>query len=245
MHTISMHKILWVLTTMAVLVASGHAIAQTAQQPAAPAEVIVLAGSLETCVTCHGENGVSRVPTYPTLAGQKVNYLIRQMDVFRQSKDKISSAPNSDAPAEGYAAKPPASRFDPLMEHVAAGLSDNEISRIAVALAQLPCDGGETKAAPISPPVKPQAAQRCEACHGETGVSVMSHVPNIAGQQRGYLRRQLLIIRENAYGATPRENERWRTHPIMERQAGRLSIEEVDILAQYYAALDCRTPAKP
>lgn len=241
MHKISMHKTLSALTTMAVLVASGHVIAQTAQQPAAPA----LVAATEACFTCHGENGVSRVPTYPTLAGQKVDYLIRQMSVFRQSRDKILSAPNTDAPAEGSAAKSPTSRFDPLMAHVAAGLSDSEISRIAAALAQLPCDGGKTGAVPISRLVKPQVAQRCEACHGEVGVSSLGHVPNIAGQQRGYLRRQLLIIRENAYGATPRESERWRTHPTMERQAGRLSIEEVDILAQYYAALDCRTPVKP
>jgi cytochrome c553 len=68
----------------------------------------------------------------------------------------------------------------------------------------------------------------------------MPHVPNIAGQQRGYLRRQLLIIRENAWGADSSDSERWRTHPIMERQAARISIEEVDALAQYYAALDCR-----
>lgn len=236
-----MHKILSALMTMGVLVVGGHAVAQTAQQPAAPASV----AGIETCVTCHGENGVSRVPTYPTLAGQKVDYLIRQMSVFRQSRDKILSAPNNDAPTEGSAAKSPSSRFDPLMAHVAAGLGDNEVLRIAAALAQMPCDGGTTDAVPASQPVKPQAAQRCEACHGEAGVSSLSHVPNIAGQQRGYLRRQLLIIRENAYGAAPRESEIWRTHPIMERQAGRLSIEDVDILAQYYAALDCRTTARP
>lgn len=219
---------------MGVLAASGHAIAQTAQQPAAPAPV----AATETCFACHGENGVSHVPTYPTLAGQKADYLIRQMTVFRQSRDKISSIPETGA-------KPPASRFDPLMAHVAAGLGDGEVSRIVAVLAQLPCDGGKTGAAPISPPVKPQVAQRCEACHGEAGISSLGSVPNIAGQQRGYLRRQLLAIRENAYGAAPRESELWRTHPIMERQAGRLSIEEVDMLAQYYAALDCRTTARP
>lgn len=219
---------------MGVLAASSHAIAQTAQQPAVPAPV----AAMETCFTCHGENGVSRVPTYPTLAGQKVDYLIRQMSVFRQSQDKISSVPENGA-------KPLASRFDPLMAHVTAGLSDGEVSRIAATLAQLPCDGGKTEAAPISQPVKPQVAQRCDVCHGEVGVSSVGNVPNIAGQQRGYLRRQLLIIRENAYGAASRESELWRTHPIMERQAARLSIEEVDMLAQYYAALDCRTTVRP
>lgn len=225
---------------------SGYALAQTAQQPAAPAEPVAPAASLETCFACHGENGVSRVPTYPTLAGQKVDYLIRQMVVFRQVVDKNSGASGNDANGGGSgAAKLSASRVDPLMVHVAAGLSDREISHLATALAQLPCVDAKADAAPPPQPVKPQVAQRCDACHGENGVSSLRNVPNLAGQQRGYLRRQLLIIRENAYGAAPRESENWRTHPIMERQAARISIEEVDVLAQYYAALDCRGAALP
>ena len=109
----------------------------------------------------------------------------------------------------------------------------------------LACDGGKTKAKPVNPPVMPQAGQRCAACHGVDGIGRLPHVPNVAGQQRAYLRRQLLLIRETAWGAAPREHESWRSHPIMERQAARISIEDVDALARYYAALDCRGAGTP
>jgi len=236
---------------MGLLLTAGYALAQAEQQPSAPAASAMSAAEIEAmatlraCFECHGETGISRDSARPNIAGQKAEYLSRQLFTFRRSSDALSSAKDADAKEGdnndgGGVAKPPASRSDPLMSHMAAGLSDSKISHIARALSQMPCDGGKAKPAPATPPVKPPVALRCESCHGETGISSTPHVPNIAGQQRGYLRRQLLIIRENAWGADSSDSERWRTHPIMERQAARISIEEVDALAQYYAALDCR-----
>ncbi len=67
-----------------------------------------------SCVACHGANGISAVPTYPNLAGQKEAYLVKQMKAF---KDKT--------------------RMDPTMNAMAAPLSDADIANISAYYAGL------------------------------------------------------------------------------------------------------------
>lgn len=242
-----MHRVVGIFTAMGLVWAGGNAFAQ-AQQPAAPGTppaAAQIAAALEHCFQCHGQGGVSEIPTRPSIAGQKAGYVERQLLVFRRAGAKLSNDDDRDADNKAASASALTGRSDPIMSHIAAGLSDAEITHVAAAVSKLSCDGGKAQDRPTRPSVKPRVAQRCESCHGENGISPLSHVPNIAGQKRGYLRRQLLIIRETAWGAAPRETESWRTHPIMERQAARISIEDVDALAQYYAALDCRGAVKP
>ncbi len=61
-----------------------------------------------SCGGCHGAQGISAVPTYPNLAGQKEAYLVKQMKAF---KDK--------------------SRKDPTMNAMAAPLNDKDMANIA------------------------------------------------------------------------------------------------------------------
>jgi cytochrome c553 len=61
-----------------------------------------------TCGGCHGANGVSAVPTYPNLAGQKEAYLAKQMKAFRDG-----------------------TRTDPTMNAMAKPLSDADIANLA------------------------------------------------------------------------------------------------------------------
>ena len=67
-----------------------------------------------TCNACHGVNGISAIPTYPNLAGQKEAYLVKQMKAF---KDK--------------------SRKEPTMNAMAAPLSDADIANLAAHFAGL------------------------------------------------------------------------------------------------------------
>ena len=67
-----------------------------------------------SCAACHGANGVSAVPTYPNLAGQKEAYLVKQMKDFKSG-----------------------SRKDPTMNAMAAPLSDADIANIAAHFASL------------------------------------------------------------------------------------------------------------
>ena len=61
-----------------------------------------------TCAGCHGAAGISAVPTYPNLAGQKEAYLATQIANF---KNKV--------------------RVDPTMNAMTAGLSDADIANLA------------------------------------------------------------------------------------------------------------------
>ena len=62
-----------------------------------------------TCAACHGATGVSAVPMYPNLAGQKEMYLSKQLKDFKSGarKDPVMSAmvmPLSDADIANVAA---------------------------------------------------------------------------------------------------------------------------------------------
>lgn len=61
-----------------------------------------------TCNACHGANGISSVPNYPNLAGQKEAYLVKQMKAFKDG-----------------------SRKDPTMNAMAKPLSDADMANIA------------------------------------------------------------------------------------------------------------------
>ncbi len=47
-----------------------------------------------TCAACHGADGVSAIPMYPNLAGQKEMYLAKQLKEFKSGvrKDAVMSA---------------------------------------------------------------------------------------------------------------------------------------------------------
>jgi cytochrome c553 len=67
-----------------------------------------------TCAACHGANGISAVPMYPNLAGQKEQYLIKQLKDFKAGK-----------------------RQDPVMAPMAMILSDADIENVAAYYASL------------------------------------------------------------------------------------------------------------
>jgi cytochrome c553 len=72
-----------------------------------------------TCVACHGPNGISLSPTWPTLAGQHEDYLVHALNQYRDG-----------------------TRNDPVMAPLVAALSDNDVALLAKYYARL--DGLET-----------------------------------------------------------------------------------------------------
>lgn len=67
-----------------------------------------------TCGACHGANGISLIPSFPNIAGQKAQYLEAQLKAFRDG-----------------------TRKNPSMSPQAAGLSDEDIANIAAYYAGL------------------------------------------------------------------------------------------------------------
>ena len=120
------------------------------------------------CIACHGVNGNSANPQWPTLAGQHKPYIAKQLHAFKSG-----------------------SRKDPLMSPMAVSLSDDDIEDLAayfsaqkptgleadpgkVALGQRLYRGGDTKA----------GLAACAACHGAEGhgnpARVLSRHPRTA-----------------------------------------------------------------
>lgn len=67
-----------------------------------------------TCVACHGKEGISGNPAWPNLAGQKAQYLKKQLIDFRDGKRK-----------------------DALMAPMAKSLSDADAANLAAYYASL------------------------------------------------------------------------------------------------------------
>jgi len=76
----------------------------------------IAAGKAKTavCAACHGAMGVSAIPMYPNLAGQKEAYLVKQLKDFKSG-----------------------SRKDPVMAPMAMGLSDADIANVSAYYASL------------------------------------------------------------------------------------------------------------
>ena len=66
------------------------------------------------CAACHGAAGISAVPMYPNLAGQKEAYLVKQLKDFKSG-----------------------ARKDPVMAPMAMGLSDADVANISAYYASL------------------------------------------------------------------------------------------------------------
>jgi len=99
------HQILTALSALMLVAASNVAIAGDAAAGKAKAA---------TCAGCHGAAGISAVPTYPNLAGQKEAYLVKQIKAFKDG-----------------------SRKEPTMNAMAKPLSDADIANVAAYYAGL------------------------------------------------------------------------------------------------------------
>jgi cytochrome c553 len=101
-----MKKTLMAIAAMASLSALGVA---TAAGDIASGEA---AYNGKGCSGCHGEAGRSQIPTYPTLAGKEAAYLVNNLRKLRSGE-----------------------RESPVMQPMAAGLTDADIANLAAYLA--------------------------------------------------------------------------------------------------------------
>lgn len=68
------------------------------------------------CAACHGMNGISTNPIWPSLAGQQEQYLVKQLNDFKSG-----------------------ARTDPAMAPMAQILGDEDVANISAYYAQLSC----------------------------------------------------------------------------------------------------------
>lgn len=144
---------------LAVLLAAGGA-------PAGgdPAEGRRLA---RACVTCHGADGIARIPIAPNIGGEPEAYLAEQLRAFRDGR-----------------------RAHEMMTIVARDLSDEAIAHLVAwyhsrRIAATPPAGRDPG----------PAGELCAGCHGEDGIALIPEAPNLAGESVVYIETQVKAYR--------------------------------------------------
>ena len=182
---------------------------------------VLAAGSVETgatkaivCQACHGANGNSSNPEWPSLAGIGADYIVDQLKNFKDGK-----------------------RSNPVMMPNAANLSPDDMANLAAYFDGLTNTGLEAD------PTYWQAGQKlyrggdqtrgipaCMACHGPTGRgNGPAKFPALRGQQSVYLVKQLNDYASGARGTGP--------NGIMQTIAKRLSPTDMRDVASYLQGL--------
>lgn len=175
------------------------------------------------CAHCHGQDGRASQDDRPNLAGQNREYLIKQLLDFQ------ATAASGFWPA----------RIQRLMNPHAMGLSHQQIADAAAFFSSLECRGSRYK--PVSAPVKPEIASRCESCHGRDGAAPLSpSIPRLAGQNREYLVKQIDLFKNHPHGVQlVAAGGASRGNPMMEPQAWPLTTDEIQHLAAYFSSRHC------
>jgi cytochrome c553 len=166
------------------------------------------------CAACHGVDGNSLNPEWPTLAGQNEAYLVRTLQAFNSGE-----------------------RSNVLMTAQAAPLSDQDMADLAAFFASRP---RQTKTA--DPKLvtagehlyrggnKETGVSACIACHGPTGAgNAPAGYPAIGAQHAAYSAAQL-----KAYRSGQRTSDQ---NQMMRNTATRMTDTEIDAVASYIQGL--------
>jgi cytochrome c553 len=206
-----------------VLVTSGLLAAEPGPKSAAPHAT----GSAEegaakaaVCLACHGMNGNSTNPEWPSLAGQSAVYTAEQLRLFRAGV-----------------------RNNPVMQPLAATLTDDDIADLAVYYqAQTPtgleADPSYWKAGEALYVAGDATRQipACKACHGPVGMgNPASGYPALRAQHSVYTVKQLNdFAKDTRYAQAGADaTVAARNGQMMATVAKRLTPEDIRNLASY------------
>jgi len=167
-----------------------------------------------TCMACHGPDGNSVNPEWPSLAGQHASYLVAQLHAFKSGTRKNIN-----------------------MNAMVAGLSDQDMIDIAGYFSAQPIKVASIDATAAATGVglyrggnPTTGVPACMACHGPDGAgNPAAQVPALRGQHAKYTTLQLA-----AYKSGERSTDR---AAIMRTIAGRLSEQEAAQVAAFIEGL--------
>jgi len=146
------------------------------------------------CSSCHGTGGQSPSPKFPRLAGQQKDYIIAQLQAFR---DDTRTAPHAQAYLDYLVMWGLVSQLDP-----------PTTDAIAAYYAGQPPVPGQPAASPeiavgrriYTEGIPSENVPACISCHGPRAQGNDS-IPRLAGQYQAYLAHQL-----DAFAAWTRQN---------------------------------------
>jgi cytochrome c553 len=115
-------------------------------------------------------------------------------------------------------------RKHPTMQAQAQSLSVQDIEDIVASIVSLEPTGETQDQVPEA--TAPDKTQLCLSCHGEDGMGITESYPVLAGQYASYLSRALMDYRNGD-----------RSNAIMAGFAASLTDDEIEALADWYAAM--------
>lgn len=169
----------------------------------------------QSCAGCHGAQGIAPSANFPSLAGQSVKYLTKQLHDFKQGNTGRSAA---------------------MMTAFAQQLSAEDINNLAAYYASL-------TPAPSKAPLPDDTGKRlylggdmardipaCSACHGVNGKGMAAAgFPALAGQHALYTEQQLQLFKQQQ-----RSND---INHMMTDISRKLNTQEIQALAAFIATL--------
>ncbi|HEY8878661.1 MAG TPA: c-type cytochrome [Roseateles sp.] len=168
--------------------------------------------SSQVCAACHTADGSRGSPANPIIQGQHAEYLAKQLHEFKDGKRK-----------------------SPIMQGMAAPLSDEDIRNVAAFYASKTAKPGFAKnKATIELGEKiyrggiaERNVPACAGCHGPSGSGLPAQYPRLGGQHGDYVEAQMTAFRSGA-----RAN-----NPVMTTVAAKMNDKEIKAVSDYIAGL--------
>ncbi|MEO8418343.1 MAG: cytochrome c [Methylophilaceae bacterium] len=168
----------------------------------------------QLCAACHGVDGNSMVPMYPTLAGQHPEYITKQLTNFKAGDRK-----------------------NPVMSGMVVTLTPEDMVNLGAYFGTKTAKAGTAKsngAGSVGEKIYRGGipgigVPACASCHGPTGAGVPVQFPRLAGQHADYIVTQL-----KAFRSGERVNDGAK---MMRMVAAKLSDEDVAAVADYIQGL--------
>ena len=178
------------------------------------------ANMVAACAACHGTDGNSISPAWPTLAGQNQKYLLDQLNYFKNGERENALMSSVVPLLNAYS--------DQDLLNIAAYYSSQiktngqaEDNEELLALGEALYRSGNMK----------KAIPACTACHSVNGAgNALAGFPSVAGQQKAYLASTLKAYRSG-------EREAGDYALVMQAVSKNLSDDEIDALANYMHGL--------
>ncbi len=165
------------------------------------------------CSACHGVDGNSSNPEYPSIAGQVPGYIAKQLEKF-----KLGSRKNTIMAGMALAlTKEDMEDLDAWYSLQKPVIHTIEVDELEIA------ELGEQLYRGGYPPMKVPA---CMGCHGPNGAGIPTNFPRLGGQHAKYTESQLL-----AFKSKERESD------IMGPIAFGMTLEQIRAISLYLSAL--------
>lgn len=166
------------------------------------------------CQACHGANGNSVNPEWPSLAGLGADYIVEQLQNFKSGK-----------------------RNNPIMMGNVLALTPEDMADIAAYFGNqvntgLQADPSVAKAGEklYRGGDKARGIPACMACHGPSGAGIdTAKFPPLRGQHSVYVAKQLTDYASGARTSDP--------NGIMQTIAKRLSADDIHLISSYVQGL--------